>query len=154
MKHVLIGQLVGWMTLASTGLAAQSQIASDDLEHQIAQLDAAVFAAFNGRDLDTFLGFFGRDLEFFHDQVGLTHYAELISSTERLFEADDGLHRELIAGSLEVHPIPGYGAIQIGRHEFCHWEGEIEDCGTFGFTHVWRNLEDTWQITRVLSYGH
>jgi len=142
------------MALAGSSLSAQSHPEDTDLDSQISRLDAAVFEAFNDRDLEAFLGYFGRDLEFFHDQVGLTHYAELISSTQRLFEADDGLRRELIAGSLEVHPIPGYGALQIGRHEFCHWEGEIEDCGTFGFTHVWRHLENTWQITRVLSYGH
>jgi hypothetical protein len=28
----------------------------------------------------------------------------------------------LVPGSLEVYPIPGYGAMQIGAHTFCHIE--------------------------------
>lgn len=50
--------------------------------------------------------------------------------------------------------MPGYGAIQIGQHEFCHEENGIDDCGVFGFTHVWHRSSDGWKITRVLSYGH
>jgi hypothetical protein len=29
------------------------------------------------------------------------------------------VHRELVPGTLEVHPIPGYGALEIGAHRFC-----------------------------------
>jgi hypothetical protein len=59
-----------------------------------------------------------------------------------------------VAGSLDVHPVPGYGAIQIGEHRFCHDENGHEECGVFGFTHVWRDVDGQWQIVRVLSYGH
>lgn len=51
-------------------------------------------------------------------------------------------------GSTEIHAVPGYGAIQIGRHAFCHWEDGAQDCGVFGFAHLWRE-RDRWQITRV-----
>lgn len=101
----------------------------------VVDLDASVFGAFNDRDLDRFTEFFADDLEFYHDQDGRSGYAEL-------------------AGSIEVHAVPGHGAIQIGQHEFCHEEDGTDDCGIVGFTHVWHRTSDGWKITRVLSYGH
>lgn len=139
-------------TAVADPLAGQD--VGDDLHQAVVDLDASVFGAFNDRDLDRFLEFFADDLEFYHDQTGLTGYPELIESSQRLLGQASPLRRRLIAGSVEVHPVPGYGAIQIGQHEFCHEENGIDDCGVFGFTHVWHRSSDGWKITRVLSYGH
>ena len=138
--------------LAPAPLRAQDAV--EDLTGTIIDLDEMVFSAFNARDMDRFLGFFARDLEFYHDEVGRTGYAELIESSRRLFGQPSPLHRRLVPGSTVVHPVPGYGALQIGRHEFCHEEDGVDDCGIFGFTHVWQRGDDGWKITRVLSYGH
>jgi hypothetical protein len=132
----------------------QGQEPGADLQSLVARLDEVVFSAFNDRDPDRFLPFFADDLEFYHDKDGLSGHAEMVESSLRLFGQESPLHRELVPGSLEVHAVPGYGAIQIGRHEFCHWENGAEDCGVFGFTHLWRQMGDRWQITRVFSYGH
>lgn len=147
---------LGMAALALFPLAspAHGQNAGQSLEDHIAELDSQAFAAFNAHDLERMLPFFATDLEFFHDQDGALTITDFIEASRRLFAQDNGLRRDLVPGSLEVHPIPGYGAIQIGRHRFCHFEGDREDCGAFGFTHVWRNLDGRWQITRVLSYGH
>ena len=64
------------------------------------------------------------------------------------------LKRELVKGSLEVYPIPGYGAMEIGAHTFCHIENGKQECGTFKFVHIWQKNKEGWQITRVVSYGH
>lgn len=133
-------------------LAAQDP--GERLLQTVAGLDESVFGAFNDRDLDRFLEFFADDLEFYHDQDGLGGYAQLVESSQRLFGQPNPLRRRLIANSIEVHSVPGYGAIQIGRHEFCHKEDGVDDCGVFGFTHVWHRTSDGWKITRVLSYGH
>lgn len=133
---------------------AQGQAQERDLTEEVAEVDALAFAAFNDRDVDRLMKFISRDLEFFHDQDGVSGYDEFVSSSRRLFSTNAPLRRRLVPGSLQVHPIPGYGAIQIGRHEFCHWENGRDDCGVFGFTHVWKRSDDGWQITRVLSYGH
>src|SRR4051812_42349099 len=37
-----------------------------------------------------------------------------------LFETEVDVRRELVAGTLEVHRIKGYGAVEIGRHRFYH----------------------------------
>jgi hypothetical protein len=61
--------------------------------------------------------------------------------------------RHLVPDSLHVHPVPDYGAIQLGAHRFCHDENGKEDCGIFQFIHVWQKLGGRWRTTRVLSYG-
>ena len=132
----------------------RAQNSAEDLLQTVADLDELAFGAFNDRDVERFVGFFADALEFYHDQDGLSGYAQLVESSHRLFGQASPLRRRLIAGSLEVHPVPGYGAIQIGEHEFCHEENGIDDCGVFGFTHVWHHTSDGWRITRVLSYGH
>jgi hypothetical protein len=61
--------------------------------------------------------------------------------------------RELVSGSLKVLPLKDFGAIEQGVHRFCRFKtGDCE--GMADFLIVWRNQGDTWQITRVLSYGH
>ncbi|MCW8090954.1 DUF4440 domain-containing protein [Alteromonas sp. ASW11-130] len=53
----------------------------------------------------------------------------------------------------KVYPVKDFGAIQIGEHTFCHEENGKEDCGTFGFTTVWKKTDMHWQMHRVTSYG-
>lgn len=138
----------------AAALPVAAQDTDEDLRRVVAELDDLVFTAFNERDLDRFLTFFSEDLEFYHDTDGLSGYSEMVESSRRLFSQASPLRRKLVAGSMEVHPVPGYGAIQIARHEFCHWEAGAQDCGVFGFTHLWRRQGGRWQITRVFSYGH
>lgn len=151
-RCALLGTSLWLLLVAAPPVVAQESAA--ELRRTVAELDEAVFTAFNERDFDQFMTFFSEDLEFYHDQDGLTGHAEMIENSLRLFGQENSLRREIVEGSLEVHRVPGYGAIQLGRHEFCHWENGAEDCGVFGFTHLWRRGDDHWQITRVFSYGH
>lgn len=137
-----------------TAPAAQQGGPDADLTREIAAQDAALFDAFNAYDLETVGRYFSEDLEFYHDQDGLLSRGQVMEGTASLFAADNGLRRNLVAGTLEVFPVAGYGAIQRGRHRFCHNENGRDDCGTFEFVHVWRQTNDGWQLTRVLSYGH
>jgi hypothetical protein len=144
--HVLLSLLAA--------VPARGQGMDEELRRTVVELDELVFAAFNRRDLDRFMIFFSDDLEFYHDTDGVSGHAEMVANSRRLFSQDSPLRRELVDGSMEVHAVPGYGAIQVGRHEFCHWEAGARDCGVFGFLHLWRHHDGRWQITRVFSYGH
>jgi len=62
--------------------------------------------------------------------------------------------RDLVKGSLEVYPIRDHGALEIGEHRFCHQENGKDDCGTFKFAMIWRKDDETWKLSRVISYGH
>lgn len=144
--HVLVS-----FTLA---LPAVAQDNPDDLGRTVRALDDSLFAAFNAREVDRFMTFFSDGLEFYHDMDGLSGYEHMLESARRMFGQESPLRRARVPGSTEIHPVPGYGAIQIGRHEFCHEENGVDDCGTFGFMHLWQHRHGRWRITRVFSYGH
>jgi hypothetical protein len=127
---------------------------SDELYSGIIHMDSVLFNAFNSRDIKTFEKLFSTDLEFFHDKGGLTDYTYTIQSLKNAAARNDGLKRELVPGSLEIYPIPNYGAMEIGAHTFCHQENGKQDCGTFKFVHIWKKMENEWKITRVVSYDH
>ena len=127
---------------------------NSDLYKEIAHMDSVLFNAFNTRDIELFKTLFTEDLEFYHDKGGLTNYEYTINSLKRTAVLNNHLKRELVKGSLEVYPVPGYGAMQIGAHTFCHLENGKNDCGTFKFVHIWQKKNGQWKITRVISYDH
>ena len=124
------------------------------LYSEIEHIDSMLFNAFNNRDTSTFKKFFTADLEFFHDKDGLTGYQNTIEFMRSTVQNDIGLKRDLVSGSLQVYPIPGYGAMEIGTHRFCHPENEKMDCGSFKFVHIWKRTGNEWKISRVVSYDH
>ena len=126
---------------------------SKALYDSIAHMDSVLFNAFNNRDLATIKTVFSKDMEFFHDKGGLTNYTQNIGYMVENFKKNNGLNRKLVPGSMEVYSIKDYGAIQIGRHIFCHMENGKEECGTFKFVHVWKS-ENGWKLTRIISYDH
>ncbi len=142
------------LSLVTTSNPANAQGAASTLYDEIRQLDSVLFNAFNTRNTELFKSFFAKDLEFYHDEGGLTGYDHTATFMEGVAKSNNQLKRELLKESLEVYPIPGYGAMQIGSHRFCHWENDRQDCGTFKFVHIWQKKDSEWKITRVISYGH
>jgi hypothetical protein len=56
---------------------------------------------------------------------------------------------------LEVYPVPGYRAIEIGVHRFLHpYAQEHGLVGEAKFINVWRLKDGRWQVTRALSFDH
>jgi len=127
---------------------------SNSLYNEIAHMDSMLFNAYNAHDVDEMLNFFTKDVEFYHDTGGLISYDNIKVNSKQLFAKNNGISRDLIAGSLEVYPIKDYGAIQIASHRFCHDERGKQDCGTFKFVHIWKKENDEWRISRVVSYDH
>ena len=126
------------------------------LSATIAALDEEVFDAFNRcadpAQLERHSSHFDEAVEFYHDSGGVTWTREaMLDNTRR--HACGRYTRELVAGSLQVHPVAGFGAISQGRHRFCDAVTGACD-GLADFTMVWRLHEGRWTITRVLSYGH
>ena len=143
------------VTLASSEQPTKDQSA-DELFAVISALDGAVFDAFNNcsspEQLEVHAGFFSPDVEFYHDTGGVTwNRQDMIANTAK--NACGNYRRELVADSLRVFPIKGFGAIAQGTHRFCQIKaGSCE--GMADFAIVWRNQDGGWKITRVLSYGH
>jgi len=143
------------VTLALAEQSAMDQSA-DELFAIISSLDGAAFDAFNNcsspEQLEKHAGFFAPDVEFYHDTGGVTwNRQDMIANTAKY--ACGNYRRELVAGSLRVFPVKGFGAIAQGTHRFCQTKtGNCE--GMADFAIIWRNQDSSWTITRVLSYGH
>jgi len=145
------------LLLLAVGLDAEpgrTATPDDELFRTIASLDTAVFDAFNRCDLPTFGRFFIDDLEFYHDKDGL------MRSRQSLLDAVKAnicgkVSRELVPGTLEVHSMDGYGALEIGVHRFHHpGRDDTEPVGEGKFIHLWQKTDAGWKITRVISYDH
>lgn len=117
-------------------------------------MDSVLFTAFNNKDIATIKNVFSTDLEFYHDKAGLTNYDQNIKALLGNAAKNNGLRRTLVAGSMNVYAIPGYGALQTGEHIFCHEENGKTECGTFKFDHIWKKTNGEWKLTRVISYDH
>ena len=124
-----------------------------ELFETILKLDSAWFAAFN-KDITVFSSYIDSTLEFYHDGSGLTFYADNVAAFKRMMTRTPDLKRELLKETMEVYPIPGYGAVQIAQHRFCHMENGKMDCGVFKFIHTWKKTEKGWKVTRIISVDH
>lgn len=119
----------------------------------IMKLDSTWFSYFN-KDVVAFGSFIDSSLEFYHDGSGLTFYTDNIAAFKRMMKTTPDLKRELLKESVEVYPIPGYGAVQIAQHRFCHMENGKMDCGVFKFIHTWKKTDKGWKVTRIISVDH
>jgi ketosteroid isomerase-like protein len=136
--------------------SSNKDLSPDQLTAKIAHMDSLLFNAFNACDVTTSKSLFTEDLEFYHDAGGLTNYAQNVKLIVQRCEGETKVRRELVEGSLEVFPIKGFGAIQVGSHRFYHTaKGQNEQMdGTFKFVHIWKNVNGDWKICRVISYDH
>lgn len=125
-----------------------------ELDKAIASLDTALFDSYNRCDLEKFAAFFTDDVEFYHDQGGVTlGKADLTESVKK--NICGKVTRELVPGTMQVYPMKGYGALEMGVHRFHHpGHEDTEGVGEGKFIHLWRYKDGSWKITRVISYDH
>lgn len=159
-RRLIVRAVFALACLAAADVA-QAQASSSSETRQalfaiIAARDSALFQAFNTCNVPAFGSFFTEDLEFYHDFAGLTVTRQkTLDTVAEECRAKRLGRRELVPGSMEVHPIRGYGAIQIGVHKFFVRTDTGERPGsTAKFIHVWRNTNGNWAIARVLSFDH
>ncbi|HEY2721585.1 MAG TPA: nuclear transport factor 2 family protein [Chitinophagaceae bacterium] len=123
------------------------------LYNTIVRLDSIFFAAYNSCqfNLDKYAAFYSDSLEFYHDQSGLNRSkAEVVEATKE--NICGKVTRELVKGSIEVYPIKGYGAVEIGLHIFHNNQEPPPKTPKIGrFVLVWQQTADGWKISRVIS---
>jgi ketosteroid isomerase-like protein len=141
------------LTLICASAYAQTSGEPDQLFQTVKALDAKLFDAYNQCDLATLGDMVADDLEFYHDQTGLSVGKDLFLSAIKQ-NICGKVQRTLVAGSLEVYPLKGYGAVEIGVHRF-HHPGHPEDgVGEAKFVTLWQNKDGKWKITRAISFDH
>lgn len=141
---------------ASFSVSAQStdayvyKHASQELFNTIAHMDSVYFTAYNNCDMEKQAAIYSDSIEFYHDRGGLeTSKQNLLTAIKN--NICGKVTRVLVKGSMEVYPIPGYGAVEIALHKFInHQEGDSVSKPD-KFIVVWRQRGEKWQITRVIS---
>ncbi|MBK9273581.1 MAG: nuclear transport factor 2 family protein [Flavobacteriales bacterium] len=153
---LVMAGLVACTYSTDAALAPPEPVPTRELAQTIAALDSALFAAFNAHDAARLGTWFTPDLEFYHDKTGLAGYDSTMANFRGLFarNADTGLRRELVPGSLEVYPLGEFGLLEVCKHRFCHTENGKQDCGTFRNIMIWRKEGDGYKVCRVISYDH
>jgi len=149
-----VGLTVSLAEDSQQAAAKKKKATSGELFESIARMDSQVFDAFNAHDLERLMALFTDDLEFYDDGSGLKNYSGTKEDFVKVFKDVPDLRRELLKETLEVYPLPGYGAIETGEHRFCHQENGKQDCGVMKFAMVWQQKGDMWKLSRVLSYAH
>ncbi len=134
----------------------------------------ALTAAIAGRDSELFSVMFDRcepealadivtaDFEFYHDKGGRTvgreaFVADYQTGCEARKAPDAWRSRRLlVADTLRVYPIPGYGAVEEGTHLFYERQGDGPEAlvGRARFSIVWTLEDGRWRAGRVLSIDH
>jgi hypothetical protein len=157
MPNRILATLILFAAFAIAPLAVHAQSdngmpAGESLYKTVAALDAKLFDAYNRCDLATMGSMVSDDLEFYHDQTGL------MVGKQPFLEAIKNnicgkVHRELLPGTLEVYPLKGYGAVEIGEHRFSH-PNDPGNVGDAKFVQLWQFKDGAWKITRVISFDH
>ena len=154
-KVLLLLALLAAPTARAAAQARYGAPAPEELSRAVTSLDSALFDSFNRCELEKFGSFFVEDAEFYHDKGGLTLSRKSLVESIRN-NICGKVRRELVPGTLEVYPIPGYGAVQMGVHRFYELTGgkPNEPAGIAKFVHLWQHKDGAWKITRVISYDH
>ena len=132
---------------------ALDAIKSDqELTKAVEALDTQLFDAYNNCNLDKLGTMVADDLEFYHDKTGLAVGKQVfLEAIKNNICAK--VQRKLVAGSLEVYPLKGYGAVEIGVHRFYH-PGDPSNVGEAKFVQLWQYKDGAWKVARVISYDH
>lgn len=124
---------------------------SVELYNSIVHMDSVLFNAYNICDLETMANCFSTDIEFYHDKGGLMTSKDSIMDATKKYICGK-VTRVLIEGSIEVYPIAGYGAVEMGAHYFVNNQEPKPDHPSIGkFVHTWKNEAGQWRLTRVIS---
>ena len=117
----------------------------------ILRMDSLYFDTYNTCNLGKMSAMMSDSLEFYHDQGGLsTSKKQTIEGVKN--NICGKVTRELVKGSVEVYPIKGFGAVEIGYHVF---RNNTEPKGSVSkpdkFIVIWQFKDNDWKITRVVS---
>jgi hypothetical protein len=145
LKYLCISILV----LGTAGMTAQVS-ADSDLYHTVLALDDSYFTAYNECDMETQERLLSDDLEFYHDQGGLsTSKDEILTSIEA--NICGKVRRELVKGSVEVHEIKDFGAVEIGLHKFYNNREPDAVSKPSRFITLWKQDNGSWKMYRIVS---
>lgn len=143
--------IILFMTIQSKAQSVHNIEDARLLHDEIIRMDSLLFnVAFNECDFGLWKSIMNEDLEFYDDRQGLnTSFDVEVRSFLDRCSKDFKVIRKLV--STEIYPLNNYGAVQLGVHEF-YVDNKLEEIAKF--VHIWRNIDENWVITRVVSFDH
>lgn len=165
MRHLMMA-MAGLLLLTAPAPASDTVVLPQGaaLQAEIEKVDADLFETFFQRcDADHLAGMLMPDFEMYHDKDGevarsakafLALYAG--KCAERVGPDTWRSRRELVPGSMTLHPIAGVGVLEMGEHVFYERQGDGPEkrVGRARFTQFWRLEPGGWKLARVFSYDH
>jgi hypothetical protein len=125
-----------------------------ELTRAVTALDKELFDAYNTCNLDKLGTLVVDDLEFYHDKTGLAVGKQTFLDAIKN-NICGKVKRQLVPGTLEVYPLQGYGAVEIGVHRFNHPGMQGHDgVGEAKFVTLWQYKDGAWKVSRAISYDH
>jgi hypothetical protein len=133
------------------------------LAQAIAARDARLFGVmFEQCDPAALADLVTGDMEFYHDKGGRMAHDAFLADYAKGCEAKKApdawrSRRELIAGSMKVYAIPGFGAVEEGGHVFYERKGDGPErlAGKARFSILWKLEPDgQWRMARTFSIDH
>ena len=149
--------------VAAIRLTPGAAPASPELVALLAEKDRQLFDAVFGCKLDLLATLVADDFEFIHDKWGQTadsgaRFLEAMRENCKGQETGQNFRarRELVEGSMTVHVLNNFGAMQMGEHRFYALQPGLPDRLTEDgkFIDVWRQVDGEWKLARVISYDH
>lgn len=154
-RIIAVSLLAVFLCLPVVAQSRSGEPTTSELYRTIAALDRELFDAYNRCDLEKFGSYLPDQLEFYHDQGGVVRTRqELLDALKK--NICGKVSRELVSNTLEVYPMKGYGALEIGTHLFHHpGRDKVEPVGEGKFVQLWQKGSDgSWKLTRVISFDH
>jgi hypothetical protein len=148
------------LALAAAASAPDTKALTAEVKAADEQLFALIFQRCDPPALRAMLT---SDFEMYHDRDGV------VTTSADKFVADYAKNcagwskpdawrsrRALVPQSLGVWPVPGFGAIEQGDHEFYEHQGGRPEkkVGFARFTSLWKLEDGRWKLARALSYAH
>ena len=136
---------------------------SPELVAALAEKDRQLFDAVFNCKVDVLKTLVADDFEFFHDKHGLIadSGAKFIDNVAGGCEKEKSgtnfrARRELVEGSMTVHVLNHFGAMQMGTHRFYALHAGKPDqlTETGKFIDLWKLENGAWKLARVISYDH
>jgi hypothetical protein len=158
MKKFRLSAFLTLLIIAAISVTASAQSSeippykpeSQELYNTIVHMDSVYFNAYNTCDMATQAAIYSDSIEFYHDKGGLmTSKKDLLAALKA--NICGKVTRVLVQGSIEVYPVPGFGAIEIGYHRFINHQESETPSGPGRFVVFWRLKDGKWQITKVAS---
>ncbi len=133
--------------------AGPAPLRSGEMFDQLARMDSLLFDyGFVSCDAEAADTLVTRDVEFYDDRGGLSvgdAVRESFRSLAGNCPAGNGVRRVLLKGSLEVYPLEGVGAVQMGIHHFV--EKGASTSLIARFIHTWKRVDGNWKLARIIS---